>query len=73
MTAQIQVPRSITMSPGEQVVAGTTLAAVPAALATDGLERDRIDPEYGAREGYDPAFVGVAVPLSVLNDNRWTG
>lgn len=57
--AQVQLGNSASNNPGS----ATSPMVDPAMLA----EKLVIDPNYGARTGYDPKFLGVSVPLPKLS------
>ncbi|HHU39830.1 MAG TPA: hypothetical protein GXZ45_11190 [Propionibacterium sp.] len=76
----IQVPLTITVSLGGGATpvtlqAGADTAATPdtgADTATPAstplvVEAARIDPDWSTRRGYDPAFLGIEVPLPTLS------
>ncbi len=69
----ITVPLRITISAetteGPTARAGSVAPAVTVREA-EGLERVDVDPNYGNRKGYDPAFLGVEVPLPVLSEEQ---
>lgn len=64
----IDVPLRITVSLGAPASGALAPAALPA--APGGLERVVIDPDYANRRGYDPDFLGLRVPLPVLNEEQ---
>lgn len=44
-------------------------APAPAAAPPEGVEALAIDPDYASRAGYDPAFLGVPLPLPGAGSN----
>ncbi|QBE66443.1 hypothetical protein EWM63_28630 [Pseudoduganella lutea] len=70
-SVQIHVPLTITVSLGDATITPIPVALTQAGpLSTGGLERLDIDPDYAGRRGYDPDFLGVPVPLPVLDDEQ---
>jgi endonuclease G len=64
----ITVPLRITIS--AETTEGPSVRPAVAVREADGLERVEVDPNYGSRKGYDPAFLGVEVPLPVLSEEQ---
>lgn len=65
----VEIPLRITISAGSPTAPIFSIAT-PAATSGTGLERVDIDPNYANRKGYDPDFLGLNVPLPVLNDEQ---
>jgi endonuclease G, mitochondrial len=65
----IEIPLRITFSVSAPVAPGASTAQ-PVIVAATSLERVDIDPNYANRKGYDPNFLGVSVPLPVLNEEQ---
>jgi len=65
----IEIPFRITFSISAAGTPGT-MAAQPVIAAETGLERVDIDPNYANRKGYNPNFLGISVPLPVLNGEQ---
>jgi endonuclease G, mitochondrial len=65
----IEIPLRITFSVSAPVAPGASTAQ-PVIVAATSLERVDIDPNYTNRKGYDPNFLGVSVPLPVLNEEQ---
>ncbi len=56
---------------GMSAQAEPVLTVDPSAQATVGVEKKlRFDPDYAHREGYDPNFLGVPVPVPAVSDGR---
>ncbi|MBB3221684.1 DNA/RNA non-specific endonuclease [Pseudoduganella umbonata] len=59
------------MSLGDAITTAIPVLSTPTEVPVpDGLERVDIDPDYAARRGYDPQFLGVPVPLPVLDEEQ---
>lgn len=70
-SVQIHVPLTITVALGDATITPIPVVSTQAGPpSAGGLERVDIDPHYAGRRGYDPDFLGVPVPLPVLDDEQ---
>jgi endonuclease G, mitochondrial len=63
----IKIPLTLDITlPAGAVARLNSLQVGPASAASPQLGVESVDPNYGNRRGYDPAFLAVALPLPVL-------
>ncbi len=70
--AKITIPLTVTVSFSElsQLTSGSIPASVQPASAVERIKKPIVDPDYTARTGYDPDFLGVHVPLPEVRKSR---